>query len=313
MSMTGLPVLDKSDTIRHREEQPGALKMMETFETYRSYLFSIAYRMLGSAMDAEDLVQETYLRYQAAASQTILSLKAYLTTILTRLCIDHLRLAYQQRETYLGPWLPEPILTEDSGAPNAEEATVMQESLSLAFLVMLEQLQPVERAVFLLREVFDYDYADIAAFVGRTEAACRQMFSRARKRLAADQRRYTAPPEVHQRLLTSFIQAVRAGDQTALLDLLAEDARLVADGGGKVPGAAIHPVIGRKAVSLFALGVNTRFLPPAAGVEIAEVNGQTAIVVRAAGRALVVLALEVEDARIKTVRIMANPDKLGRL
>jgi RNA polymerase sigma-70 factor (ECF subfamily) len=258
-------------------------------------------------------VQETYLRYQAALPETILSLKAYLTTILTRLCIDQLHLAYKQRETYFGPWLPEPILTADTNPPNVEEATVMQESLSLAFLMMLEQLQPMERAVFLLREVFDYDYADIAAFVGRKEAACRQLFSRARKHLAESQHHFSVAPELHKRLLLGFIEAVRSGNQKALMDLLAEDASLVADGGGKIPGAAIQPVIGNQAVAQFAIGANLGFLPADYHIELSEVNYQPAVIARAADRVLVVLTIEVENQRVKTVRFMANPNKLGHL
>src|SRR5947209_46003 len=154
---------------------------VESFETYRTYLFSIAYRMLGSAMDAEDMVQETYLRYQAASPGAITSLQAYLTTILTRLCIDQLHLARRQREQYLGPWLPEPISTADAPElANVEERVDKEESISLAFRVLLEHLQPPERAVFLLHEVFDYEYPEIAAFLGKSEAACRQWFSRAK-------------------------------------------------------------------------------------------------------------------------------------
>jgi len=165
--------------------------MNETFETYRPYLFAIAYRMLGSAMDAEDRVQETYLRYQATSPGTILSLKAYLTTIISRLCVDQLHLARRKREQYLGPWLPEPIVTTDaSELVGVEKRVDAYESISLAFLVMLEQLQPLERAVFLLREVFDYDYAEIAAILDKSEAACRQSFSRARKHLAEHRPRF---------------------------------------------------------------------------------------------------------------------------
>ena len=264
-------------------------------------------------MDAEDMVQETYLRYQAASHETINSLKAYLTTILTRLCIDRLHLAYEQRETYLGPWLPEPILTANVDTPNVEEGIVMHESLSQAFLIMLEQLQPMERAVFLLREVFDYDYADIAVFVGRKEAACRQLFSRAKKHLAERQSHYAASPETHRRLLAGFLQVVQAGDTTALMDLLTEDVMLWADGGGKVPGAAIHPVIGRAAVAQFAVGANKRFLPSVYHVEMSEVNYQPAVIVRTEDRVLIVLTIEVEAGRVKTVRLLANPDKLTRL
>lgn len=307
------PVTLKSDAVLQSEKKPDSANSNETFETYQSYLFSIAYRMLGSAMDAEDMVQEAYLRYQASSHETILSLKAYLTTILTRLCIDQLHLAYRQREIYLGPWLPEPIITAYASIPGVEEDTVMQESLSLAFLAMLEQLQPVERAVFLLREVFDYDYVDIAEFVDRKEAACRQLYSRAKKHLADSQHRYVVPPEVHQRLLTSYIEAVRAGDKNSLMDLLADDVKLVADGGGKVPGAAIHPVIGRTEVAGFSLGVNTRFLPSVINIELSEVNYQPAIIVRSGLRALVVMTIEVEGQLIKNVRFMANPDKLSHL
>ena len=313
MSTVSLSHSTKPDTILYRDMDRKELNSVESFETYRSYLFSIAYRMLGSAMDAEDMVQETYLRYQAALPETILSLKAYLTTILTRLCIDQLHLAYKQRETYLGPWLPEPIITADRNPLNVEEATVMQESLSLAFLTMLEQLQPVERAVFLLREVFDYDYAEIATFVGHKEAACRQLFSRAKRHLAESQHHFSVPPEVYKRLLLGFIEAVQSGNQQGLMDLLAEDASLVADGGGKIPGAAIYPVVGNRAVAQFAIGVNLGFLPADYHVELSEVNYQPAIVARTADRVLVVLSIEVEKQRVKTVRFMANPDKLAHL
>ena len=154
---------------------------MEAFETYRTYLFSIAYRMLGSAMDAEDMVQETYIRYQAAKPEIIHSLKAYLTTILTRLCMDQLDLAYRKRELYVGPWLPEPIITATTTeAADPEKRVEMEESISLAFLMLLEQLQPFERAVFLLREVFEYEFAEIATMLDKSEAACRRSFSRAK-------------------------------------------------------------------------------------------------------------------------------------
>lgn len=313
MSTSNLSVSVKSDSILYSDVEHEILSAVESFETYRSYLFSIAYRMLGSAMDAEDMVQETYLRYQAVSHESISSLKAYLTTILTRLSIDQMHLAYRQRESYLGPWLPEPILTADQSPLSVEETAVMQESLSLAFLTMLEQLQPLERAVFLLREVFDYDYAEIAGFVGRKEAACRQLFSRARKHLAESHQHASVPAEVHKRLLAGFIEAVQSGNQKALMDLLTEDVQLVADGGGKIPGAAIHPILGGSAVAQFAIGVDLRFLPAVYQVEFTEVNYQPAAIVRAADRVLVVLTIEVEEGRVKTVRFMANPDKLGHL
>lgn len=313
MSAIKLHVPIKPVTIVPGGVEREQLDIEASFETYRSYLFSIAYRMLGSAMDAEDIVQDTYLRYQAASPVTIISLKAYLTTILTRLCIDQLHRSYRQREIYLGPWLPEPILTANNHTPNTEETTIMQESLSLAFLSMLEHLQPAERAVFLLREVFDYDYAEIATFVGRSDVTCRQLFSRAKKHLAESQHRFSVPREVHQRLLASFLQAVQTGSQAALMDLLAEDAMLVADGGGKVPGAAIYPVIGNRAVALFSVGASRRFNSPGYQAEFSEVNYQPAVIVRANGRAVVVLTIEIEEQRVKTVRLIANPDKIGHL
>src|SRR5947208_3118610 len=189
------------------------MNMVESFETYRSYLFSIAYRMLGSAMDAEDMVQETYIRYQAAEPETIHSLKAYLTTILTRLCMDQLDLARRKRELYVGPWLPEPILTDTaSEAVDPEKRVETEEAISLAFLVLLEQLQPFERAVFLLREVFEYKFAEIATMLEKSEAACRRSFSRAKHHLREHRPRFPASPETHRELLSGYFQAVENGE-----------------------------------------------------------------------------------------------------
>lgn len=285
--------------------------MVDSFETYRAYLFSIAYRMLGTTMDAEDMVQETYLRYRATPPEAVTSPKALLTTILTRLCMDQLHLARRQRETYLGPWLPEPI--SDVAAlevANPEERVDREESVSLAFLVLLEKLQPVERAVFLLREVFEYDYAEIAEFLGRNETACRQAFSRARKHLVDHRPRFPASRETQQQMLMGFLRAVQAGDMDALMNLLSEDVTLWADGGGKIKGAATRPVSGNVAVARFSIGATRRFLPEGYRVETAEVNHEAAIVIRGDDRAYLVLTIEVEAQRIHTVRIIANPDKL---
>src|SRR5256886_10731155 len=216
---------------------------VETFETYRSYLFSIAYRMLGSAMDAEDMVQETYLRYQSTPKDSIHSLKAYLTTILTRLCMDQLQLARRKPEQYVGPWLPEPILTTETAETGDPEKRVeMEESISLAFLILLEQLQPFERAVFLLREVFEYEFAEIATMLEKSEAACRRSFSRAKQHLVNRRPRFPQAPETHRQLLTSFLAAVQSGEMITLTDLLSENATLWADGGGKVKQAALSPI-----------------------------------------------------------------------
>ena len=288
--------------------------MEETFETYRSYLFAIAYRMLGSAMDAEDMVQETYIRYQTAQRETIHSLKAYLTTILTRLCMDQLDLARRKRELYVGPWLPEPILTDTttSEAADPEKRAETEESISLAFLVLLEQLQPFERAVFLLREVFEYEFAEIAAMLGKSEAACRRSFSRAKAHLREHRPRFPASRETHQQLLTGYFQAVQTGETTALMNLLSEDVTLWADGGGKVKQAALRPIRGRDAVARFSLGTR-RFWPENSRVELEEVNGQAALVVRTGDRVFAVLTIDVEEGRIQAIRVIANPEKLARV
>ena len=287
---------------------------VESFETYRAYLFTVAYQMLGSTMDAEDMVQETYLRYRTAPEDSITSLKAFLTTILTRLCLHQLHLARRKREEYLGPWLPEPLLTaEDPELAQVEERVDVYESISLAFLVLLEQLQPAERAVFLLREVFEYDYTEISTFLGKSEVACRQLFSRSKKHLGDRRPRFSASPETQRQLLAGFHQAVRSGEMAALMNLLAEEVTFWGDGGGKVPGAATHPITGREAVARFFLetgSVFRRSLPQGTYVDMAEVNGQPALITRAGSRPLAVLTIEVEAWHIRTIRVVANPEKL---
>lgn len=287
--------------------------MEETFETYRSYLFGVAYRMLGSAMDAEDMVQETYIRYQTASPQDLRSLKAYLTTILTRLCIDQLDLARRKRELYVGPWLPEPILTTTAAdTADPEKRVELEESISLAFLVLLEQLQPFERAVFLLREVFDYEFAEIAAMLGKSEAACRRSFSRARPHLRDQRPRFPASRQTHQQLLDSYVRAVETGEMDALMNLLSEDVVLWTDGGGKAKTAAFRPVIGRDAVARFSMGTK-RFWPPDYHTEQAEVNGQLAVLIYFGDQLFSVLTIEVEGEKIRAVRVIANPDKLAHV
>jgi len=290
---------------------------MESFEAYRPYLFAIAYRMLGSAMDAEDMVQETYLRYQATPPETISSLKAFLTTIITRLCMDQLHLARRKRELYVGPWLPEPINTTTTfESIDPQERVDTEETISLAFLLLMEQLQPIERAVFLLREVFEYDYSEIADFLGKSEAACRQSFSRAKKHLADHRPRFQAPADTQKQLLTGFLQAIQAGEMSSLMNLLAEDVTFWGDGGGKVKGAATRPISGRVAVARFFLetqNVFRRSLPEDARPELTEVNRQPALVIRSSERVYSVLMIEVEDGNIQTIRVVANPDKLARV
>src|ERR671933_1278623 len=194
----------------------------EVFEAQRSYLFSIAYRLLGSVGDAEDVVQEAFVRWQRDAEREVRSVQAYLATIVVRLCLDELRSARARREVYVGRWLPEPLLT--SGRDDLTDSLVLRESLSFAFLLMLESLSPLERAVFVLREVFDYDYAEIAAMVDRSEANCRQVFHRARQRLAERQTRFESSQEQREEVTQQFMRAASTGDVQGLLRLLAEDA-----------------------------------------------------------------------------------------
>lgn len=284
---------------------------MESFENHRSYLFALAYRMLGSAMDAEDMVQETYLRYQNRPAEPIRSLKAYLTTILTRLCLDQLRLARSKREHYVGPWLPEPILTTTTDSGDPEAYIDREESIALAFLVLLEQLQPFERAVFLLRESFGYPFVEIAQILGKHETACRRSFSRAKKHLQAQRPRFTASRETHRQLLHSFVQAVEQGEMQTLTRLLADEVTLWADAGGKRPQAALRPIRGRDAVARFSIGT-LRFVP-GYHTELAEVNGQAAVLIRVGGELFSLLTIQVKAGRIETVYVLANPEKLAHI
>lgn len=286
---------------------------MESFETYRTYLFSIAYRMLGSAMDAEDMVQETYIRYQTAQAQDIHSLKAYLTTILVRLCMDQLDLARRKRETYVGPWLPEPILTDAAAeVVDPEKRVETEESISLAFLVLLEQLQPFERAVFLLREVFEYEFAEIAAILGKSEAACRRSFSRAKLHLREHRPRFTASRQTQQQLLESYVQAVETGEMETLMSLLSEDVVLWTDSGGKLKTAAFRPITGRDAVARFSVGTK-RFRPEGHSMRMAEINGQPAVLLCSGEHVFSVLTVDIEGEHIQTIRIIANPEKLAHV
>jgi RNA polymerase sigma-70 factor (ECF subfamily) len=271
---------------------------VESFETYRPYLFSIAYRMLGSAMDTEDMVQETYLRYQGTPKDSIRSLKAFLTTIITRLCVDQLQLARRKREVYVAPWLPEPILTAMTPASEDPAGRVeREESISLAFL---------------LHEVFEYAFAEIATMLGKSEAACRRSFSRTKKHLAEHRPRFPASAQTHRQLLSGYLQAAQGGDITPLMDLLSENVTLWTDAGGKLKQAALRPIVGRDAVARFSLGT-MRFLPEDSQTEIVGVNGQAALITRAGGQALFVLTIEVEEGHIQAIRIIANPEKLARL
>jgi RNA polymerase sigma-70 factor, ECF subfamily len=285
----------------------------DPFEDYRSLLFALAYRMVGSAMEADDIVQEAYLRYRATPPESIRTLKSLLTTIVHHLCLDQLKSARARRETYVGPWLPEPILTGDGASllPPLRPMTD-PESISLAFLVVLERLSPLERAVFLLREVFDYEYAEIAQITGRDEAACRQLFSRAKKHLREHRARFPASPEAHAHMVGRFMEACVAGDMDGLMRLLAEDVTSWSDSGGKVAGAARQPMHGRDKVARAMIGLLSH-APDGTTFDMIEANGLPALLVRVKGHIVSVLTLEVEGAFIRALRSVVNPDKLAHL
>jgi RNA polymerase sigma-70 factor, ECF subfamily len=284
--------------------------MLETFQALRPKLFAIAYRMLGSAGEAEDLLQEAWLRFQAIDPTAVRSAEALLTTIVTRLALDQLKSARVQREYYPGIWLPEPVITPDQqlGGDPLDEV-IKLESISLAFLHLLETLSPEERAVFLLREVFDYEYKTIAEFLDKTESACRQLFHRAKSHMTAHRPRFPTSADEHQRVLTGFIHAVQTGDLAELMNLMAEDVASYADGGGKA-AAASRPLYGRTTVARLIHGLS-RFLRPEHQVLVLPINGRPGISIRTAdGEIINVIALDVADGKIQALHIMLNPEKL---
>jgi RNA polymerase sigma-70 factor, ECF subfamily len=280
----------------------------QVFESYRPLLFSIAYRMLGTAMEAEDMVQEAYLRFDHAHDQALHSTKAYLVTIVTRLCLDHLKSAKTQRESYVGTWLPEPLITSDS----PDELANLRESISMAFLLLLEHLSPMERAIWLLRDVFDYRYAEIAAIVGKTEANCRRYYHRAKQFLSERRPRYQPSSDEQIKLVESFLGALATGNLGGLTALLAEDAALYGDGGGKAP-AVRHPIFGHEAVSRFLLLGVSRQLPADAHITLAEINGAPSLLFIGEAALYFVMHLTITDNRITTIRNILNPDKLSYL
>jgi RNA polymerase sigma-70 factor (ECF subfamily) len=281
----------------------------EVFEEYRPLLFSIAYRMLGAVMEAEDTLQEAFLRCQGKPIDEVDSPKSYLCSVVTRLCIDHLRSAQVQREEYVGPWLPEPLVTDSSATP--QEAVTLSESLSMAFLVVLESLSPVERAVFLLREVFEYDYAEIAGMVGKSEANCRQMISRARRHIAERRPRFDVSPTHQSRVVEKFMHTLNTGDVEGLMAVLDEDVTWWSDGGGMV-GVAKKPIRGAEQVARFALNL-ARMAPEDTVTRPVEINGGPGFIVYVDGVPFNTLSFDIDEDRIVAIRAVVNPDKLRRL
>jgi RNA polymerase sigma-70 factor (ECF subfamily) len=284
----------------------------EEFQSYRPLLFSIAYRMLGSASDAEDVLQDAWLRCVAARAGDIQSARAWLTTVVTRLCLDRLKSARATREQYIGPWLPEPVLTSPEERPDA--MLQRHESVTLAILVLLETLTPEERAVFLLREVFDYSHDEIAAILETTAANSRQILHRAKARVAERRPRFTDDPEGKRVMAKRFLEAFTASDPQALTALLAEDVGLWGDGGGKV-AAAKRPLSGRDAVLNLLLGIHrvaaAQGVLDEVSIDLIDVNFDPALAIRVSGRLESIYALEIGDGAIQAIRAVRNPDKLA--
>ena len=266
----------------------------------------LAYRMLGSRAEAEDVVQDAWLRWRKVDADTVEEPGAYLNRVVTRLALDRLKSARARREVYVGEWLPEPVVEPDFEAGGDAD-------LSVAFLLALERLTPLERAAFLLHDVFDTPFAEIAAALGRSETACRQLASRAREHVRRDRPRYTPSADEERRLTTAFFQALLTGDEVALRDLLTEDVVWHADGGGKV-SANLNPIYGQAKLVAMLLGIRRKWPPPAdATARLARVNGQPGLVLAANGLVFQTMSLEIENGRISAVYTVRNPEKLSGL
>ncbi len=280
------------------------------FEELRPLLFAIAYRILGSVAEAEDAVQETWLRYQSSPVQPT-SVKAFLSAVVTRISIDVLRSARVRRETYVGPWLPEPLLTDPYEDP--VRSAELADSVSMAALLLLERLSPLERAVFVLREVFGFGFPEIASAVGRSEAACRQLAVRARRHMDAGRPRFEADRKEREELAERFFGAFREGNVDGLRELLAADVHMVGDGGGKAPLLASH-TIGPENVARVLAALIPPFTRIGVVLEPHEVNGQPGAIFRDPdGKVLSTLALDILDGQIQAIRSVINPDKLGHV
>jgi len=279
------------------------------FDQHKALLFSIAYRMLGSVADAEDKLHETFIRWQQSSLAEIKFPKAFLVTIISPLCIQHLQSARMKREQYLGPWLPEPIFTGEAIDPSA--TAQIQVSLSMAFLLLLAKLTPAERAAFLLHEVFDYDYAEVAEILGKSEANCRQILWRARQHITEGRPRFDTSPEHHQKLLQEFLSAASRGDLAVAL--LSNDVALYTDGGGKAD-AASNPIHGPNNVARFLFGAVRKSVPTTVVTRVVQINGQPSVIYSPPdGRAGCLLTSDIADECIRNIYVVTNPEKLRRL
>jgi len=278
------------------------------FLEFRPLLFSLAYRMLGTRADAEDAVQEAYLRWQQAADDEIRSPRAYLTTIVARLSLDALKAAHRKREVYVGPWLPEPIV--EPLADNFAHSYEMAQSLSIAFLHLLESLTPSERAAFLLREIFEMPYLEISAVLEMSETNCRQLVTRARKSIRDRRRRFVVDRDRHRQMLEGFLAACASGDPSKLVATLEQDAVLYSDGGGKVR-AALNPIYGADRIGRFFAGILRKHPTDQRFLRIAEVNGELGALIYTNGQLSHILTLQAgEQEKIQNIFLVANPEKL---
>jgi RNA polymerase sigma-70 factor (ECF subfamily) len=298
------------DTAGPQPAGAGVKGHLAAFNQHRALLFSIAYRMLGSRADAEDMLQETFLRWQQASGVEIRDPRAFLVTVITRLCINQLQSARVKREQYFGQWLPEPLMTKV--ATDSSAISRIDGSLSMAFLMLLERLTPMERAVFLLREVFDYDYAEVGEMLGQSEANCRQILRRAKQHVTEDRPRFEVSPQEQQRMLQQFLEASSHGDMQGLLALLSKDVVLYTDGGGKA-AAVPNPIYGPEHVARFFMEAPAKFMPRDVVRRFAEINGQPGIVVYHHGQVFGVFTMDVSEGQIRTIYIVRNPDKLALL
>lgn len=289
-----------------------------SFEPYRRRLLGLAYRMLGTMADAEDAVQETYLRWHAADRQQVLNPRAFLMTTTTRLCLDMLTTARARHEEYVGPWLPEPVV--DTGALAPDSQTELAEDLSVALLLALDRLSPLERAAFLLHDVFDFSFSDVATALDRSESACRQLASRARSHVRDARPRGVTTPVAkpgaidakHARLMAAFVEATRSGDLNAIMRLLADDARIVTDGGGKV-AAALNVIDGAEHVAKFLAGATRKGWRDDFTLRFAAVNGLPGMIIDSPDGPVQTNAFEIEGDVVRAIYVVRNPDKLRHL
>jgi RNA polymerase sigma-70 factor (ECF subfamily) len=319
MSHDGGRVRPSGETIRAREDHqvttnsdpgiPG--RRLDAFEAERPRLMGLAYRILGSIADAEDVLQDAWLRWDTADPDTVESARGFLTTVVTRLSIDRLRRIRARREAYTGPWLPEPIVTVGESSDDPAAAAELADSLSMALLVVLETLSPLERAAFVLREVFERPYAEVAAALGKHEAATRQLVHRARDHVDAGHARFQADRSTHAAVVQRFLTACQNADLDALMEILAPDVVIVSDGGGLAP-APRRPVYGRDKVARLLVGIGTN-VPPGTGFTLEYFNGSLGIVARIGDLPISAMAVEASSTMVTSLHLLANPEKLHGL